>query len=137
MKSEIYLKLGTFLFNISKQVIKILQFLFHPFSLMNIIIQHACRWQLKSIWKHLEVTFTFTFFKQVKTKNRNSTSPSISSVYFYSTPPLLCDSSFCSFSMWNLHQIWNPITVLKSARHKDSKTPPTCSCSSFGWDIWC
>ena len=136
MKSEIYLKLGTFLFNISKQVIKILQFLFHPFSLMNIIIQPACRWQLKSIWKHLEVTFTFTFFKQVKTKNRNSTSPSISSVYFYSTPPLLCDSSFCSFSMWNLDQR-HPMGVLKSAHHYDSKTPPTCSIWwSFGWDIW-
>ena len=29
--------------------------------------------------------------------------------------------------MWNPHQIWNPMTVLKSACHEDSKTPPTCS----------
>jgi len=39
--------------------------------------------------------------------------------------------------MWNPHQIWNPMTVLKSACHEDFKTSPTCSIWwSFGWDIW-
>ena len=61
----------------------------------------------------------------------------ISHLPLYSAPPLLCHSGFCPFSMWNLHQIWNPMTVLKSARHEDSETPPTCSIWwSFGWDIW-
>jgi len=55
----------------------------------------------------------------------------------YSTPPLLCNSGFCPFSMWNLDQIWHPMAVLKSAHCDDSKTPPTClNWWSFGWDIW-
>ena len=55
----------------------------------------------------------------------------------YITPPLLCNSGFCPFSMWNLDQIWHPMAVLKSAHCDDSKTPPTCLIWwSFGWDIW-
>ena len=46
---------------------------------------------------------------------------------FYSTHPLLCDSGFCPFSMSNLDEIWNPMTVLKSACQEDSETPPTSS----------
>ena len=55
----------------------------------------------------------------------------------YSTPPLLCNSSFCPFSMWNLDQILHPMAVLKSDRRDDSKAPPTCSIWwNFGWDNW-
>ena len=55
----------------------------------------------------------------------------------YSTPPLLCNSSFCPFSMWNLDQILHPMAVLKSARRDDCKAPPTYSIWwNFGWDIW-
>ena len=57
-------------------------------------------------------------------------------IFIYSAPPLLCNSGFCHFSLWNLDQIWNPMTVLKSACHEDFKTPPTCSIWwSFGWDL--
>ena len=45
----------------------------------------------------------------------------------YSLLPLLCNSGFCPFFRWNLDQIWNPMTVLKSAHHNDFKIPPTCS----------
>ena len=58
-------------------------------------------------------------------------------IWLYSTPPLLWDTSFYTFSLLNLHQIKNPMVVFKSAHHEDSKTPPTCLIWwSFGWDIW-
>ena len=80
--------------------------------------------------------------------------------YIYSMPPLLWDTSFTTFSLLNLHQIKNPMAILKSAHHVDSETSPTCLgtfsikkkrsvkfhtsfdwedpliWSSFGWDIW-
>ena len=43
----------------------------------------------------------------------------------YSAPPLLWDTIFYTFSLLNLHQIKNPMVVLKSAYHEDSETPPT------------
>ena len=40
------------------------------------------------------------------------------------------------FSPWILCQIGHQMTVLESAPHEDSKTPPTCLIWwSFGWDI--
>ena len=55
----------------------------------------------------------------------------------YSTPPLLCNSIFCPFSMGNLDQILYPMAVLKFACRDDCKAPPTYSIWwNFGRDIW-
>ena len=46
------------------------------------------------------------------------------------------DTLFSTFSPSNLGQSGYPRTVLKSAHHEDSKTPPTCLIWwGFGWDI--
>ena len=56
--------------------------------------------------------------------------------YKYSTDYSLCDSRFYPFSPSNLHQIWNPGTVLEYARPKDSETTPDYWIWwRFGWLI--
>ena len=55
----------------------------------------------------------------------------------YSLHSSVCNKTFAMFSPWSLGQIGLPMTVLESAGHEDSKTPPTCFIWwSFGWEIW-
>ena len=54
----------------------------------------------------------------------------------YSRSTFTCREMFWSFSPTNLGQFWKSMTVLKSARPEDSKTPPeSWIWWRFGWDI--
>ena len=90
-----------------------------------------CKWILTHQESHLKWpeswTFEFATLKGVKYALQNGITLVVLDFWKYIVPPLLCNSDFSPFSMCNLHQIWNPPTVFKSARHEDSKTPPTCS----------
>ena len=44
----------------------------------------------------------------------------------YSLRGSVCNKTFPMFSPWSLGQIGLPMTVLESACHEDSETPPTC-----------
>ena len=107
------------------------------------LMQICCKLFTESLWQW---TLLFSH-DSIYTLNLKCSNPNFSSLLIngieqgqwmriYSLRCSVCNKTFPLFSPWILGQIGLPMTVLKSARHEDSQTTPTCLIWwSFGWVI--